>query len=74
MAEQSREHPFLTDDDWQVLERVCAEVGVPAEIVEKMISEENKVYGMGRRHRIHGILEDLLTQALEQPGVLEGTR
>lgn len=70
----NRKLNFLTDDDWKVLERVCADVRIPPEIVEQMIAEESAVYGMGRRHRINGILEDLLSQALEQQGALEVSR
>lgn len=60
----NRTDPFLTDDDWDVLVRVCAEAGVSPDLVERMIVEENKVYGMGRRHGIHEILAGLIGDAV----------
>jgi len=56
MAAIERIDGFLTDDDWDVLCRVCGSVGVEPEVIEKMIVAESRVYGMGRRH---GILESL---------------
>jgi hypothetical protein len=56
MASSERIDCFLTDDDWDVLVKVCKGVGVSPDIVERMIAAENRVYGMGRRH---GILESL---------------
>ncbi len=62
--DEERTSPFLTDDDWEVLNQVCRDAGVPADIVERMLSAENKVYGKGRRHGIKESLEDLITEGL----------
>ena len=59
-----RTEPFLTENDWEVLEQVCREAGVPADVVERMLGAENKVYGMGRRHGINEALEELITGGL----------
>lgn len=64
MATTNRTNSLLTDDDWEVLARVCKEAGVSPDLVERMIVEENKVYGMGRRHGIHEVLAELINDAL----------
>ncbi len=64
MSIRERTEPFLADDDWVVLQQVCRDVGVPADIVERMLGAENKVYGMGRRHGINEALEELITEGL----------
>jgi hypothetical protein len=63
MASTERADGFLTDDDWDVLCRVCESVGVEPDIVEKMIVAENRVYGMGRRHGILESLEKFITDS-----------
>lgn len=64
MNNEERTEPFLTDNDWDILQQVCREVGVSADIVERMLIAENRVYGMGRRHGINEALEDLITEGL----------
>ena len=64
MSTAARTEPFLTENDWEVLQQVCREAGVPADVVERMLGAENKVYGMGRRHGINEALEDLITEGL----------
>ena len=64
MSSGERTEPFLTDNDWEVLHQVCQGAGVPADVVERMLGAENKVYGMGRRHGINEVLEDLITEGL----------
>lgn len=64
MSTHSRTSAFLTDDDWEVLARVCKESGVSPDLVEQMIVAENKVYGMGRRHGIHEVLAELINDAI----------
>jgi len=54
----------LTDDERQVLQQVCDDVGIPCAIVEQMIAAESRVYGMGRRHGIWEALEPLVTKGL----------
>lgn len=56
---------LITDDERAVLEEVCSEVGVPAEIVERMIAAENRVYGMGRRHGIWEALKALVDEGVQ---------
>jgi hypothetical protein len=57
--------PFLPDDDWAILRQACQQADVPAEVVERMIAEESKVYGMGRRHGIKEALERLVIEGAE---------
>jgi hypothetical protein len=54
----------LTEDERQVLAKICDDVGVPPSIVAAMIHAENAVYGMGRRHGIWEILETLITKGV----------
>jgi hypothetical protein len=68
MSANERTRPFLTDEDWEVLNRVCEEMKVPPDIVERMLWEENKVYAMGRRHRIKEVIGTLITEGLSSEG------
>jgi membrane-bound lytic murein transglycosylase B len=52
----------LSEEEQDVLEKVCQDVGVPAELVVALIEEESRVYGMGRRHGIRERFDVLLTK------------
>jgi hypothetical protein len=61
----------LNDDERALLGQVCADVGVPCRIIEKMIDAENQVYGMGRRHGIWESLEALVSEGIRDEEVEE---
>ncbi|MCY2977211.1 MAG: hypothetical protein NTU79_00915 [Planctomycetota bacterium] len=54
----------LDDEERRILKEVCDEVGIPSSVVERMIDEEQKVYGMGRRHGIQDVLETLILEGI----------
>lgn len=56
----------LSKEEQEVLENVCQEVGVPAELVIALIEEESRVYGMGRRHGIRERFDTLLAKYCEE--------
>lgn len=56
---------LLTEDERAVLQEICDELKVPRDILERMLSAENQVYGMGRRHGIFESLRTLVTEAVE---------
>ncbi len=67
----SHEQPpqqLLQPDEQDVLEVVCAEIGVPADLVEALILEEERVYLMGRRHGIRERIDSLLQRHLQEGG------
>ncbi len=66
MSEAMPPSPFLTDDERELLQQSCEEAGIPSDIVERMIAEENQVYGMGRRHGIWESLERLVNEGIER--------
>ena len=57
---------FLSDEEQDVLEKVCRDVGVPAELVVALIEEESRVFGMGRRHGIRERFDMLLAKFGEE--------
>jgi hypothetical protein len=61
----------LTDDEREVLQRLCGDAGVPCDVIEHMIAAENQVYGMGRRHGIWEMLESLVAEGINR-GTPEG--
>lgn len=69
MTKFKRTNALLPEGDWLLLERICREADVPPEVVEQMLIEEHKVFGMGRRHGIKEKLDELVTEAL---GVTSG--
>jgi len=64
MTNDRSSNKILTDDERQVLQDICDDVGIPCPIVEQMIVAEHRVYGMGRRHGIWEALEPLITKGL----------
>ncbi len=54
----------LSDDERAVLQQLCDDAGVSADVVERMIAAENQVYGMGRRHGLWEKLESLVTEGV----------
>lgn len=64
----------LTDDEREVLQKLCDDAGVPCDVIEKMISAENQVYGMGRRHGIWEMLESLVTEGITDGPPKGGTQ
>jgi hypothetical protein len=56
--------PLLADDERDILENICQDMGIPCDVVERMIVEENKVYGMGRRHLIFESLRALVAEGI----------
>lgn len=62
MSGNGRNESVLTERDRQVLQEVCKGVGVPPDVVERMLLAEHHVYGMGRRHGIWEELESLVEE------------
>jgi len=56
---------LLAEDEREILTKACEEVGVPADIVERMIAAEAQLYGMGRRHGIWETLESLVAEGIQ---------
>jgi hypothetical protein len=56
----------LTDDERDVLQKLCDDAGVPCDVIEQMIAAENQVYGMGRRHGIWEMLESLVAEGINR--------
>lgn len=65
---------LLTDDEREVLQRLCDDAGIPCDVVERMIAAENQVYGMGRRHGIWEMLESLVTEGIEHDATRGGSQ
>ncbi len=63
----------LPPEERAVLEKVCEECGVPPDLVEALIREEERVYLMGRRHGIRERIDSLLAQHLGS-GETKGVR
>jgi membrane-bound lytic murein transglycosylase B len=57
---------ILSEEEQEVLEKVCQDVGVPPELVVALIEEESRVYGMGRRHGIRERFDLLLAKYCEE--------
>ena len=70
MSESNSRSPSLTEDERLILQQSCEEAGIPSDIVERMITAEKQVYGMGRRHGVWDSLKLLVEEgvALEQEG------
>ncbi|HYD00078.1 MAG TPA: hypothetical protein VEB22_02530 [Phycisphaerales bacterium] len=64
MTESKRTSTLLPEADWLLLQRICREADLPPEIIEQMLIEEHKVFGMGRRHGIKERLDELVGEAL----------
>lgn len=66
MTSRPIDSSILSDDERAVLTKICDEIGVPADVVERMIIAENRVYGMGRRHGIWEALEPLVEEGVQR--------
>lgn len=52
----------FTSEDGQLLDTVCAERGVPTELVIRLLDVERAAHGLKRRHAVHTKIEDLFRQ------------
>lgn len=64
-TEENSNSSQLNPEEREILKQCCEEVGVPSDIVERMISAESKVFGMGRRHGIWETLELIVNEGIE---------
>lgn len=52
----------FTAGDGELLDKICAERGVPTELVIKLLDVERAAHGLKRRHAVHTRIEDLFRQ------------
>lgn len=64
----------LTASDASLLEEVCAEHGVPAELVVRLIDVEREAHGLKRRHAVHTRIEELFRREWRHMDVLVAER
>lgn len=50
----------------ELLRKACAEAGIPPRILERMIIEEGKVFGMARRVGLKEALDRLIVEGIRE--------
>jgi hypothetical protein len=50
----------------ELLRKACAEAGIPTRIFERMIKEEEKVFGMARRVGLKEVLDRLIVEGVRE--------
>lgn len=64
----------LTASDASLLEEVCAEHDVPAELVVRLLDVERDAHGLKRRHAVHTRIEDLFRREWRSMDLLVAER
>lgn len=63
---------LLRSEERLILERICADEGLPADVVEQIIRVESSVFGMGRRHGIWESLRALVSEGVKRTQTTRG--